>query len=806
MDFRFTLRLFRKNPGFTLLAIAILAIGIGANTAVFSVLNAVVLKPLAYGDADRIVTLEFVPKKGGLASRGAVSAPNFRDWESQSTAFDAMAFYGSQQPSVMVGQQAEFTQITFVSPQFFRVFAVEPIFGRLFTAEEEQMGGPSAVVVGHAFWVRHFGASGFSPGKIIRVFQKPLEIVGVMPPTFTFPAYSALHPTEMWAPADTIFGFGRAGNRSANILTVVARLKTGVSVVQAQTQMTAIAERLEQQYPASNRDKTARVTHLRDQMVAGVKPTLYLLLGGVAVVLLISCANVANLLLAKAAARTREIAIRAALGAGRDRIIRQLLTESTALAAVSGVAGLILALLGTRALIALAPASVPRLAETAVIDRSVLAFTLSVAVLASVLFGIAPAIAASRVDLIRALKQSGHYSLPAARRMRQALVVAEIALSVILLTGAGLLLKSFVALSNVALGFRPENLLVMEINIPATTFAEERRATQLDKKLLQEIAAIPGISAVGSLRLPPGKPFLIGDYWIDRLPGPEAQQVSAPQAVFSPVAPGTFATLGIPLKRGRDFNDSDTLGAPYSAVINETLARKSFPGQDPIDRAIVSAYVPNRPLKIIGVAGDVRQIANREPLPEIYLPYQQHPYWGLDLSIVARAAAGQAGIAQAMRKKLREVAPDAFVRFTTAQASLSENIATPRFRTILVGIFSAIALGLAMAGVYGVITYAVSNRVTEIGLRMALGAGSGNVLSLVLREAAALACIGLAVGLAGAAATSRLIASMLFEVKATDPIILTGVSVLLAALTILASYIPARRATKIDPLVALRQE
>jgi predicted permease len=458
-------------------------------------------------------------------------------------------------------------------------------------------------------------------------------------------------------------------------------------------------------------------------------------------------------------------------------------------------------------LVALAPQNLPRLTEVG-IDGGVLAFTFGVSVLASVLFGLAPALAASRVDLTGALKQGSGQGIAGggAGRLRKALVIGEIALSVILLAGAGLLIKSFVALSNVALGFRPENLLVMGINVPAgPTLELQRRALRFDKTLLAEIAAIPGVSATGSLRLPPGKSFVLGDYWIDHPPGPEGLGTTAPQALFSPVSPGTFAALGVPLKRGRDFDDSDMYEAQFTAVINEALARKSFSGTDPIGRVFFAPYLP-RPVKIVGVVGDVRQMAHQEPIPEIYVPVQQHPYWGSDLSIVVRTTADPGRITQAMRKKVRDLAPEVPVQFTTAEASLSENIATPRFRTLLLGIFSALALCLAMAGIYGVVAYVVGRRLGEIGLRMALGASPEDVLWLVLREGLSLAGIGLAVGLAGAVAATRLLTSMLFEVKPADPMILIGVAVLLASVSLSASYIPARRATKIDPLVALRQE
>jgi predicted permease len=804
-DVKFALRSFTKAPGFTLLAVAIMALGIGANTAVFTVLNTVLLKPLPYRDPDRIVSLLSSNRKTGLPS--GVSEPNFHDWHDQSNAFDAMAYIGEQRATVIAeNAEAEFLFIAFVTPEFFRVFGVEPIFGRLFMPEESRFGGPPAVVVSHAFWQSHFGGTlETARQRTIRMHDRSIPIVGVLPPGFHYPVYSAARRTDAWILADTIFGEGQ--NRSANGLTVVGRLKPGVSPEQAQAQMTAIGERLERQYPESNRDKGVTVTPMRERMVGGVKPTLYLLLGGVAVLLIIACANMANLLLAKAAERTREIAIRAALGATRGRILRQLLTESALLALLSGAAGLILAFWGTRAVLALAPANIPRLTET-VMDGSVLAFTLAVSVFASILFGIVPALVCSRVDLNSALKQSGsHGVIRGVGRMRRALVVAEIALSVVLLTGAGLLTKSLVALNHVTLGFRRENLLVMEINTQARDFEAARRIARSHQALFAELAALPGISALGSLMQPPGKPWMRADYWIDRPPMPGEGNTSPPQAILSPVAPGTFKALGIPLLRGRDFDDRDTYEKTFAAVINETLARKSFPGQDPIGRVLFGVLDnPQRATKIVGIVGDVRQWVDKEPWPEIYMPYLQHPYWGTHFSVVVRTAGDPGRIAQAMRRKVHERAPDVPVRFTTAEESLHENLASRRFLAALLVAFASLAVCLAMAGVYGVIAYVVGQRVSEIGLRMALGASRTDVLWLVLREGLIVAAVGLAIGLAASAAATRLLTTMLFEVKPNDPLTYAFVALAIGVASLAASYAPALGATKVDPLIALRQE
>ena len=799
MDLKFALRSLQKNPGFTVLAILVMALGIGANTAVFSVVNTVLLKPLAYRDPDRIVTVSSLWKKSG--AHGQASAPDFHDWHDQSTAFSAMAYYANWETAVKAGAAAEYTGVATVTPEFFRVFSVEPVAGRLFTPEEQKPGGGGAVIISQSYWQSHFGAHPGALGQTIRMFDKTFTITGILPAGFHFPDKS-----DIWFPANTVFP--ETTSRSGHNYLVVARLKPDLTLEQAQAQMTSIGARLERQYPPSNQGKNVLVTRMRDEMVGDVRLTLYLLLGAVGVVLLIACANMANLLLAKATARTREIAIRAAVGASRGRIVRQLITESVALAVLSGIAGLLLAIWGSSALVSLAPSNVPRLAETG-IDGWVLAFTLGVSVVASLLFGLAPALQASRVDLNDALKQGAARAVVggAAGRMRSALVVAEIALSVMLLAGAGLLIKSFVALNNVALGFRPEHVLVMETSVPAADVEGARRSTRFYKSLLQDIAALPGVSAAGATRVPPGRVASNGGYWIDHLPSFEAMTVAAPQAVFSVVAPGAFAVLGIPLKRGRDFNDADVYDVPFTAVINEALARRAFPNQDPLGRVIFCGFDSPNPMKIVGVVGDIRQYGpGREPSAEIYMPYEQHPRGATALNILVRTTSDTGALSQALQRKIRERSPDVPVKFTTMEASLSENVAAPRFRTLLLGIFAGLAVCLAMAGVYGVMAYVVSQRSNEIGLRMALGASSGDALRLVLRQAARLTAIGLALGLLGAAAATRLLASLLFQVKPTDPLTYAGVIVLLALVSLAASYIPARRAAHVDPLVALRQE
>ena len=785
MDLRYAWRSFGKDPGFTALAMLVMALGIGANTAVFSVVDAVLLKPLAYREPDRIMTLASFWQTSG--SRGTVSAPDFHDWHDQSRSFSAMAYYGDESTAVSAGKVAEYTAVAEGTPEFFDVFDVRPILGRT----------GDGVVISYAYWQSHFDGSTDVLGKTVRMFDRSLPIVGVMPAGFSFPGKTAI-----WMEANKLFP--ETESRSAHNYRVVGRLKPGVSAAAAQAEMTGIGTRLEQQYPNSNRNKNVSVLPMLESMVSNVKLTLWVLLGAVGMVLLIACANMANLLFARATGRTREIAIRAAVGAGRARIVRQLVVESTLLASLSGVAGLVLAWWGSRALVAAAPADIPRLSETGP-DLRVLAFTFGVSLLASLLFGLAPAIQASRVDLNEALKQGGGRAVSSggANRIRGGLVVAEIALSVVLLSGAGLLIRSFAALQNVPLGFRTDHLLVMDTDVAIPT----ARKLAFYRSLLADMAGLSGVSAAGATRIVPGNVISNGGYFVDHIPIDRDFGTAMPQAVFSILAPGTLAALGIPLRDGREFSNADSPNAPLVALINESLARKSFAGQDPIGHTILCGYdsTSMKPMTIVGVIGDVHQLgAATAPSPELIMPYDQHPRGSLQ--ILARTSGSPMALSETLRRMVHDRNPDVPVKFTTMDAVLAQNVAAPRFRTLLLGIFAGLAVCLAMAGVYGVMAYVVGQRSAEIGLRMALGATSGNVVGLILRQGLVLAVIGLTLGLAGAFAASRLLSTMLFEIKPADPATYAAVAGVVSLVVLAASYLPAVRATRIDPLAALRQD
>jgi putative ABC transport system permease protein len=796
-DVRFGTRMLWKNRGFTVVAVLVMALGIGANTAVFSVVNAVLLRPLAFNDPDRLVTLSSLWLKDG--HHGAVSMPDFQDWHDQSTAFEAMANFRGYEIPVSVSYSAENVFTTRVGPEFFRVFRIAPIVGREFTSEEAKPGGTGAVILSSSYAENHFGSATAALGRTLRLSDKTLDIVGVMPRGFHFP-----EKTDIWYPSYSFML--QTATRSGHNDQVVGRLKDGVTLEQGQAQMTAIGTRLSEKYPDSNQGKNVAVTRVRDEMVHNFRLTLWVMLAAVGVVLLIACANLANMLLAKAVARTREIAIRAAIGASRTRIVRQLATESTLLALLSGAVGLLISLWGAHVLVALAPGDVPRLSETG-LDFRVLVFAFGASLFASLLFGLAPALQALRVDLNKSLKQTSTRTAggTVADRLRSALVVSEIALSVVLLAGAGLLLKSFIALQNVSLGFSPERVLVMAANVPSTDLESAKRATRFYKNLLDDVRTLPGVLSVGATLAPPGDTGSDGGYWIDFLP--EELNISAPQAVFSVEAPGVFATLGTPLISGRDFSDSDTYDAPFVAIINEALVKQSFAGQDPLGRVIYCGLDSSKPMRIIGVVANIRQYGpGRPPSPQIYMAYQQHPQPATDLSVLVRTVSEPSVLAGAIRESVRRLSTDVPVKFTTMEESLHANVAAPRFRTLLLGIFAVLAVCLSMAGVYGVMSYVVGQRANEIGLRVALGASRSDVLRMVMRQSLTLTAVGVVLGLAGAAAATQLLTSMLFGIKPSDPLTYVATIGILIAVAAIASYIPARRAMQVDPMVALRYE
>jgi putative ABC transport system permease protein len=792
-DLRYAGRAFRRSPGFAALAIGIMALGIGANTAVFSVVHGVLLRPLPYRDADRIVTLHTTFLTTGT-NQSLVAIANYRDWRDQSSSFEAMASYRPGEFPVTPDNTAEYARTASVDAQFFRVFGVEPVIGRTFTPEETSPGTGRVVILSHAYWQRRFGGDPRVLERTLRVGEGPRSIVGVMPPGFQFPG-----ETDIWGPQTT-----SSTSRTGHNLFAVGRLKPAVSLQQAQTELHAIAGRLEQQYPDSNRGRGVTAVRLQDDLVGDVRLTLYLLWGVVGVVLLIACANTATLLLGKAAVRTREIAVRTALGARRGRIVRQLVTESLLLALIAGASGVLLAYWGAQALVALSPVDVVRRAGVN-LDGGVLVFTLAVSLATSLLFGLVPSLHASRVDLIDAVRQGGaRAAVGHSVRMRGLLVVSEIALAVVLLTAAGLLIKTFVALHNADLGFQPKQVLV----IKATGVRSVAETNAFFHAIMARIAALPGVTAVGATSIPPGDLSYAGtaSHFVDRIPE-QRDRGREPATLMTVVAPGSFAALGIPLRSGRDFNDGDTSEAPRVAIVNEALVRTSFGGTNPIGRRIFCLFDGNEPMMVVGVAGDVRQRNPALPSqPECYMPYTQHSYNGATLNIVVRTGGEPLALAGSVRRVAADISPNIPLAFTTMEDRVSNGVNSPRFRAVLFAVFAGLALCLAMAGVYGVMAYAVERRSSEIGLRMALGASRGSVLRLILGEGAALAAAGLALGLLGAAMATRVLTTVLFEVRPVDIQVYLAVAVLLSVITLLAGYFPARRATVVDPASVLKAD
>ncbi len=798
-DVRYGIRMLARQPGFALTAILTLALGIGATTAIFSVVNAVVLRPLAFADADRVMGLMNFYTNTQTRGR-TVSSPDFADWREQNRSFDALAYFGSGETSVTINGATDYATVTRVTGDFFRVFGATTELGRLWTNDEERPGGPQSVLITDPYWRRQFGGDARVIGSTITFDQRVYTVVGVLASPFRYPARSDIYFLEQ-APFST--------SRSAHNNRVVGHLAAGVSLAQAQSDLRSIAARLSEQYPQSNGDKSAVVVPLQEVVVGDLRQTLFVLLGAVAFVLLIACANVANLLLARAAARGRELVVRAAVGANRTRLVRQMLTESLTLAVISGVAGVILARWGVTALLALAPPDLPRLDEVS-IDVTALGFALFASMTASLLFGLAPALHVARANLAEGIRQSGKSSGLGVRSgwARKAFVVTEIALAVALVVGAGLLARSLVALANVDMGFDRDRLVVLQTDVPVSGRDQFPRAIAAYRDLLAELRGLPGVSSAGGVTSLPTLVRSNGGYWIQGGPGPEVLGMKSPQALFTVATPSYFQTLRVPIVQGRDFSDADRADAPFVAIINERLAKDAFPDVDPIGRTIRCGLDSLQPMTIVGIVKDIRTSGPARPVQaELYMPYEQHQGPATSLNLVLRAATdAPLALGATAARVIRSRNPEIAVRVETLEMTMSGATATPRFRTVLLVTFAVVALVLALAGVYGVMSYTISQRVPEIGLRVALGASPGNVFGLVLEDGARLVGLGLLFGALLSLAASRLVSGLLFGVSATDPVVFVGVSILVAVAAFGACLVPSRRALGVDPLVALRAE
>ena len=796
-DFRYALRQLIKAPSFTVVAILTLALGIGACTAIFSVVNTVLLRPLDNADPDRLVIIREtqLPKFPEFS----VSPPNYLDWEKQAKSYEYLAAYtGASLNLTGEGEPQRLTGIK-ATAHYFDVMGVKPILGRMLLPEEDAVGKNHVVVVSYGFWQRVFGGARDVVGRSIQLNGEPYQIVGVAP-------YIGLaSKVDVWTPM--AFKPDETANaaRGGHYLGVWGRLKPGVTFIQAKAEMEVIAAQLAVQYPDPQKGWGIFMMPMQDYLVRDVKPVLYTLLGAVGCVLLIACANLANLLLARATARHREISIRAALGAGRGRLVRQLLTESVVLAICGGAAGVFLAELGLDGLLALAPASLPRSGEIH-LDLGVLLFSLGLSIVTGLLFGIAPAWLAARADVNEALKQGTRGSTEggARGRLRGALVVLEVTLALVLLGGAGLLARSFMQLAHVDPGFIPENATMMRLSLPQKKYAQPEQQTAFADALLDRLKNLPGVQSVGITHSMP----LVGDYVLGfKIEGrPPIDPSQEPSLNYYAVTPDYFRAMGIRLVRGRVFTAQDDAKAPRVCLINETLARQYFPNEDPIGKRMHITNGPETWREIVGIVGDIKQYGvDQQTTSQGYEPFAQVPF--SSLNVVIRTKGSAAALLGALRPAVYAVDKDQPIGvIRPLEEIVADSVSRQRFAMTLLTVFSGVALVIAAVGIYGVMAYNVVQRTGEFGIRMALGAQQRDVLRLVLTQGGKLIGIGLALGLLATLAASRAMGSMLFNTSAYDPLTLSSITLLLGAVALIACFFPANRATKVNPIEALRTE
>jgi len=800
-DLRYGARMLLKQPGFSLIAVLTLALGIGANTAIFSIVNAVLLRPFPYRAPERLVILRERLYGGGVNS--GVSYPNFADWRAQNTAFAAIAAVRQNESfNLTSAGEPERLQGQLVSAEFFSTLGIQPLVGRDFLPEDDQPGATPAVILSYGLWQRRFGGDESVVGKQLMLNQQSYTVVGITPPDFQFGLEADVTvPISLQAERFRVRG-ADPGSR------VVARLKPHVSVQQAETELNLVAARLEQQYPESNKGRRALVTPLRESFVGNARQPLLILLGAVGLVLLIACANVANLLLVRASGRASEMAVRVTLGASRVTLVRQLLTESMLLAALGAALGILLAFWGTSLIAAQLPDGIPRLQE-AKVDTPVLGFTLAVSLLTGLLFGLAPALQASRPNLTEGLKEGGRGSSGRRQRLRSVLVIGEVALTLTLLVGAGLLIQSFWRVLAVDPGFKAQNLLTMQVSV---NNPDGQQIANFFEQLQQNVRNLPGVKSVAvSNGLPFGnanRPIFI----IEGRPRPEPGKEAG--GIRYTVSPGYFQTMGIDLLKGRLFTAEDTRDGQRVIVIDEALARQHFLNEDPLGKRLKQG--PDSPsLEIVGVVRHVEQDGldgQASNLAQFYTNFDQISLQGLPnnvrrINLLVRAEVEPLGLAAAVRSQIAALNKDqAVFNVRTMEQIVAQSVAARRFSMLLLTLFAVVALALASLGIYGLMSYIVAQHTREIGVRMALGAQASDVLKLVIGQGMLLALAGVALGLVAALALTRTMKTLLFGVSATDPLTFAALALLLVLVALLACYVPARRATRVDPAVALRCE
>jgi putative ABC transport system permease protein len=798
-DFRCAARTLRKSPAFTAVAILTLALGIGANSAIFSVVDAILLRPLPYPQPDRLVRI-WESSVRYDSSRNVVNPFNFLDWRDRSQSFESMAAISGLMTNLSSHGQPVAVPGMQVSPEFFSILRVAPFLGRAFTPADGVPGQDRSVILSYDLWHRQFGDDGSLVGQKIDVDGSPYEVIGVMPKGFSFPKMKA----EVWTPLALERTDDYKGGR---YLTVVARLKPGVSIAQAQQDMLRVTDFTAQARPDFNKNWSANVVPMLEDATHLVRRPLWVLLAAVGFLLLISCANVANLLLMRGTSRLRELAVRSSLGAARSRIIRQLFAESLLLSLAGMLVGLLFASLGLSALLALIPQSAPLpRSEPISIDARVLLFTFFASLFTAVLFGLIPAFRLSLIDLQNALKQGSLRSgVGGHQTLRRIFVVAEVALALLLSVGAGLMLRSLARLTSVDPGFRPEHLLTMHVWTSPSRYSDNLKRSQYLDRILIELRGTPGVQAAGSVHFLPLMDQISGSCF-SPADQPAPTPAESPSAQFLIISSGYFRTMGTALLAGRDFEPRDDFNASPVLIVNHAFVDHFFPGQNVLGKQLNVCWTLTKPVQIVGVVADARQAGlDDAPEPTIFLSNSQAPMYFATL--VIRATSDPLQIARDAEAAVHRVDPDQAVSdIQTMETVFSNSVSGPRFQTVLLLVFAALAIALAMIGVYGVVSYSVSQRIAEIGIRVALGARSSDVFRLVLREAITLSAIALALGLLGSLALGHVLQSLLFEVTPTDPATLATVAAVVLAVSVLAAALPARRATTIDPLTALRYE